>query len=242
MKVVKLNATTSTNSYLRAYTKEFDSESDILVWTLDQQAGRGQRGASWESEPGKNLTCSVFKRVEGLPMNRSFYITMATSLAVYEALEAYGVKNLAVKWPNDILAGKSKICGILIESVIRNGLYAVIIGVGLNINQKVFKHAPRATSLALETGNFFELEEIIELLITKFYKYVDLITEGSFDALKHEYEDKLFRKGKASTFKSNTGQLFTGIITEVSKTGKLILQLEDELYKEFDLKELQLLY
>ena len=144
MKVVKLNATTSTNSYLRAYTKEFDSESDILVWTLDQQAGRGQRGASWESEPGKNLTCSVFKRVEGLPMNRSFYITMATSLAVYEALEAYGVKNLAVKWPNDILAGKSKICGILIESVIRNGLYAVIIGVGLNINQKIFKYAPRA--------------------------------------------------------------------------------------------------
>ena len=86
------------------------------------------------------------------------------------------------------------------------------------------------------------LQGIGGLLITKFYKYVDLITEGSFDALKHEYEDKLFRKGKASTFKSNTGQLFTGIITEVSKTGKLILQLEDELYKEFDLKELQLLY
>ena len=242
MKVVKLNATTSTNSYLRAYTKEFDSESDVLVWTLDQQAGRGQRGASWESESGKNLTFSVFKRVKGLPVGKSFYITMATSLAIYEVLEEFGVENISVKWPNDILAGKSKICGILIESVIRNGLYAVIIGVGLNINQKVFKHAPRATSLALETGKIFDLEEVLEFLIIKFYKYVALITQGAFETLKTEYEDKLFRRGKASTFKSNTGELFTGIITEVSKTGKLILQLEDELYKEFDLKELKLLY
>ena len=86
------------------------------------------------------------------------------------------------------------------------------------------------------------MEEILNLLVSKFYKYVALITEGAFETLKKEYEEKLFRKGKASTFQSNSGELFTGIITEVSKTGKLILQLEDELYKEFDLKELKLLY
>ena len=242
MKIVKLNAITSTNTYLREYTRQLNSEEDILVWATDQQAGRGQRGAFWESEKDKNLTFSVFKRVEGLRVDMQFYITMATSLAVYEVLHELGLKQLSVKWPNDILAGRSKICGVLIESVIRNGLYAVIIGIGLNVNQRVFKRAPRATSILLETGILYEPKEILDRLILKFYDYVALITAGNFVDLKDTYESKLFRKNKASTFKLPNGELITGIIEEVSKTGKLILRLEDELYKEFELKEIKMLY
>ncbi|WP_028377606.1 biotin--[acetyl-CoA-carboxylase] ligase [Leeuwenhoekiella sp. MAR_2009_132] len=242
MKIVKLNATTSTNTYLRAYTRKLDIEDDTIVWATEQSAGKGQRGAYWESEKDKNLTFSVFKRVEGLPVDRQFYITMATSLAIYEALQQLGINQLSVKWPNDILAGRSKICGVLIESVIRNGLYAVIIGIGINVNQKIFTRAPRATSILLETGKYHEPEEIMKMLISKFYHYVDLITNGDLTLLKAEYESKLFRKDKASTFELPNGELFTGIIKEVSKTGKLILQVEDELLKEFDLKELKLLY
>ena len=242
MKIVKLNATTSTNSYLRSYTKELSPEGDVLVWAIEQRSGRGQRGAYWEAQPGKNLTLSVFKRVEALPIDKSFYITMATSLAVFEALEALGLQQLSVKWPNDILAGRKKICGVLIESIIRNGLTGVIIGVGLNVNQVHFSKAPNATSIALETGRYFDLEEVLNLLIQKFYKYVERIVSGAFESLKAEYESKLFRKDKASTFESPSGERFTGIIKQVSETGKLILQLEDELHKEFDLKELKLLY
>ena len=140
------------------------------------------------------------------------------------------------------MAGRSKICGVLIESIIRNGLTGVIIGVGLNVNQVHFSKAPNATSIALETGRYFDLEEVLNLLIQKFYKYVERIVSGAFESLKAEYESKLFRKDKASTFESPSGERFTGIIKQVSETGKLILQLEDELYKEFDLKELKLLY
>lgn len=242
MKIVKLNATTSTNSYLRSYTKELNPDTDVLVWTIDQRSGRGQRGAFWEAQPGKNLTFSVFKRIEALSLDQSFYITMATSLAVFEVLEQLGLQQLSVKWPNDILAGRLKICGILIESVIRKDLTAVIIGIGLNVNQVQFSRAPRATSIALETGRYLDLEEILDLLIQKFYTFVARIISGDFEALKAEYEQKLFRRDKASTFEDPSGNRFTGIIKEVSKTGKLIVQLEDELYKAFDLKELKLLY
>ncbi|MFI8378647.1 biotin--[acetyl-CoA-carboxylase] ligase [Leeuwenhoekiella sp. NPDC079379] len=242
MKIVKLNATTSTNTYLRAYTRKLDIKDDTIVWATEQSAGKGQRGAYWESEKDKNLTFSVFKRIEGLRADRQFYITMATSLAIYEALQELGISQLSVKWPNDILAGRSKICGVLIESVIRNGLYAVIIGIGVNVNQKIFTRAPRATSILLETGKHHQPEEIMKMLISKFYHYVDLVTKSEFAGLKADYEAKLFRKDKASTFELPSGELFTGIIKEVSKTGKLILQIEDELLKEFDLKELKLLY
>ena len=110
------------------------------------------------------------------------------------------------------------------------------------MNQRLFVRAPRATSIALETGKHHELEEILNILISKFYHYVELIAQGQLIALKKDYESKLFRKDKASTFKLPDGSTFTAIIKEVSKTGKLILQLEDELYKEFDLKEVKMLY
>mgnify|MGYP001984296679 CR=1 FL=1 len=242
MHIVKLNATTSTNTYLKEYTRELDYKDDILVWAHAQVEGRGQRGAIWESEPGKNLTCSVFKRVEGYRADRTFYMTMAASLMVVETLEHFGVRQLTVKWPNDIMAGSRKICGILIETVIRDGLYGVILGVGINVNQQAFERAPRATSVLLETGRVTDLSEVLDYFVKSFYKYAELVSRFDFTNLHQLYEKQLFRKGKVSTFELPGGKRITGIIRGVSKNGKLILQLEDELLKEFDLKEIKLLY
>lgn len=242
MQIVKLNATSSTNSYLKEYIRELDNRDDILVWTHTQVEGRGQRGASWESEPGKNLTFSVFKRAEGFRADRTFYMTMAASLMVVETLKYFGVRQLTVKWPNDILAGNLKICGILIETVLREGIYGVILGVGINVNQLLFKQAPRATSVLNETGVVTDLEEMLDQFIKSFYRYADQVERFDFEKLHASYEANLFRKGKVSTFEYPDGSRITGIIQGVSKNGKLILQLEDELVKEFDLKEIRLLY
>ncbi len=243
MHIVKLNATASTNSYLREFCRKLNAKEDVLVWANEQTAGKGQIGTKWEAEPGKNLTFSVFKKVELLTANKQFYITMATSLAIFEILQNLNITNISVKWPNDILAGREKICGVLIESVIKNSkLSAVIIGIGLNVNQTKFYHAPRATSLKLQTGVHFELEELLDKLIQQFYKYVDLITSGNLKILKASYEDKLFRKEKASTFRTPEGAYFTGIIKGVSNYGKLIIQQEDEVFKEYAMKEIELLY
>ncbi len=242
MHTVKLNATSSTNTYLKAYARELDYREDILVWTDHQFAGRGQRGAYWESEPGKNLTMSVFKRVEGFKADRTFYMTMATSLMVIEVLRYFGLRQLSVKWPNDILAGHRKICGILIETVMRDGLYGVVVGVGINVNQKQFQKAPKATSMLLETGTVYSLEEVLDRFKLTFDRYAQQVARFDFSNLHKNYEQELFRKDKVSTFELESGLRFTGIIQGVSKSGKLILRVEDELSKEFDLKELKLLY
>ena len=168
---------------------------------------------------------------------------MAASLAIVEFLDMLGVKRLSVKWPNDILAGSRKICGILIESVIKkNNLEALIIGVGINVNQTIFESAPRATSVMLETGNENEILNIVHLIPAIFEKYVNLFTEGGLEKLKEMYEAILFRRGIASTFKDHQQNTFTAIIEGVSQSGRLMLKKEDETLRFYNFKEIQLLY
>ncbi|MGB5943817.1 MAG: biotin--[acetyl-CoA-carboxylase] ligase [Leeuwenhoekiella sp.] len=240
---VKISATPSTSSYLRQYSREQELTREVLVWTDNQYNGRGQQGAYWESEPYKNLTLSVFKQVNGLGVDKQFHITMATSLALWELLIDIGIEDVAVKWPNDILSGGRKICGILIESVVRSHeLQAVIIGIGLNVNQTEFMRAPRATSVKLETGKALELEPLLDMVVQKFQHYINLVTLGKFVAIKKEYEEVLFRKEAVSVFQNPKGNFFNAIIKGVTRQGKLLLQMEDDSIMEFDSKEAVLQY
>ena len=244
MNIVKLDAISSTNSYLKELGRDLALKEDLLVWTEKQTAGRGQMGSGWESEDHKNLTFSVYKRVKVMPINQQFLITMATSLAIMEVLKEEGIANLAVKWPNDILAGNGKLCGILIESVIRRGrLHAVIIGIGLNVNQEQFMYAPRAASMAMETGKTHDLENLLHRLIEQFYKYVDLITNGDFKALRAQYLDNLFKYKRPAAFKDCLGgEIFSGMITGINEQGNLLVEKEDGSTVTFGLKEIELLY
>ena len=136
MKIIKLDAIDSTNTYLRQLSSEEKLDDFTVVTAASQTAGKGQMGTKWASEKGKNLTFSVFKKVSCLENDEQFYISMATSLAIYNALKGFQIPKLAIKWPNDILSENQKICGILIENVIQNSkMTAAIIGIGLNVNQ-----------------------------------------------------------------------------------------------------------
>ncbi|NCP90405.1 MAG: biotin--[acetyl-CoA-carboxylase] ligase, partial [Flavobacteriales bacterium] len=150
---------------------------------------------------------------------------------------------LSVKWPNDILSEDKKICGVLIENVIKqNRFKASIIGVGLNVNQTNFEDLPKATSLKLLTGTTFSLDEVLHTMI-KFLKYYFMILrKEEYFFLKQEYESYLFRKNKPSTFKDAEGSVFSGIIKGISNAGNLRVLIEDDIVKEFDLKDVSLLY
>ncbi|RMB63900.1 biotin--[acetyl-CoA-carboxylase] ligase [Dokdonia sinensis] len=242
MRIVKLHTTGSTNDYLKALAKKQSLEEDTLVWALEQTNGRGQMGTKWSTEAGKNLTFSIFRKVQRVTIEEQFYVTMAASLAVKVVLQKLLIKNVSVKWPNDILSDKEKICGILIESVIKRGkLDAVILGVGLNVNQTDFGAVPRATSIKTRTGIHFNLEEILNMLLEQFYHYVKLLSQGKLDEIKEDYEANLFRKDKPSTFKGANGK-FVGIIKGVTPHGKLMILEEDDILNEYDLKEVQLLF
>ncbi len=243
MKIIKLDAIDSTNTFLRQLSSTELLEDFTIVIAASQTAGKGQMGTKWSSEKGKNLTFSVFKKISCLETDEGFYISMATSLAIYNALSYFQIPKLAIKWPNDILSESQKICGILIENVIQNSkMTAAIIGIGLNVNQTEFEIGLNASSLKKITGIHFDLDEVMFQITNQLKKYSRLITDRSFDVLKTEYESLLFRKNKPSTFKNLNGDFIMGFIQGVSEDGKLNVLLEDEIVTAFDLKEIKLMY
>src|SRR5690606_36825902 len=148
MTVIKLNATASTNDYLRNLCTVQSLENYTTVTTEIQTQGKGQRGNKWISEPHKNLIFSILIK-DSLPKDSSvFDLNIAISTAIITALERFEIPKISVKWPNDILADGKKIAGILIENSF-SGQHAFfsIVGIGLNVNQTDFDGFPKASSL-----------------------------------------------------------------------------------------------
>ncbi|MGC1633385.1 MAG: biotin--[acetyl-CoA-carboxylase] ligase [Gelidibacter sp.] len=150
MRIIKLDAIDSTNTYLKQLSIDGNAEDGLAAVAKFQTHGRGQMGTVWDSQEAKNLTFSVFKDVSFVNIAQHFYISMAVSLAVYEALNSMGLQRISVKWPNDILSDNKKIAGILIENVIKlNVISGSVIGIGLNVNQTDFADLQSASSLLL---------------------------------------------------------------------------------------------
>ncbi len=243
MRIIKLNAIDSTNSYLKQLSTNEIVEDNTIVVANYQTNGRGQMDSTWASEDSKNLMFSVFKDFSFLQTEQNFYISMAVSLSIIKTLKSFSIPKLHIKWPNDILSENKKLCGILIENIIKhNQLKATIIGVGLNVNQNNFDGLPKATSLHLLTGNIFNLDEVLLVISDNLNYYFNLLKTEKYQLIKEAYESLLFRKDKPSTFKDAEGKLFSGFIKSVSNSGNLQVLLEDEVIKEFDLKEIALLY
>lgn len=242
MTIIKLNAIDSTNSYLRQLCSEKVLEDYTIVVTEHQTQGRGQMGTVWDSEKGKNLMFSLFKDLSMHEVEFPFYLSMAISLAIVKTFKALNIPDIHIKWPNDILSADKKICGILIENVIKNKLNSTIIGIGINVNQTEFYNLPKASSLKNITGVHYNLDEILQSIIKHTKYYSELLQAEKYDAVKTEYEMRLFRKDKPSTFRNADGDLFSGFIKGVTKYGKLQVILEDEIVKKFDLKDIELLY
>jgi BirA family biotin operon repressor/biotin-[acetyl-CoA-carboxylase] ligase len=243
MRIIKLNAIDSTNSYLRRLSNEENLEDYTIVTAEYQTHGKGQMGSIWSSESSRNLMFSVFKDTTKFRLEYPFLISMVTSLAVIKALQSFSISKLSIKWPNDILSEDKKICGILIENVIKQqSLGNTIIGVGLNVNQTEFINLPKASSLKLITGNVYDLEEVLYEVIKSLKYYFGILKRADYEGIKTAYEAYLFRKNKPSTFKDNKGLVFSGYIKSVTLSGNLQVLLEDEIIKEFDLKEVALMY
>ena len=242
MRIIKLNAIDSTNLFLRSLSIDTNVEDFTVVVAKHQTKGRGQMGTVWSSQDAKNLTFSVFKRFDNLKLDQHFVISMVASLAVINTLKKLNLPKLSVKWPNDILSANKKICGILIENVIKqNNVAATVVGIGLNVNQVNFSNLPQASSLLNVTGISYDLDELLQSILKELEILFDLVESNQFKTIKTTYESYLFRKDKPSTFKNEEG-LFSGFIKGVSNEGLLEVLLEDNVLKTFDLKTIKLLY
>ena len=243
MEIIKLNATNSTNTYLKNLLKEKQVKDLSCIWALSQTQGRGQQGAKWISEPGKNLTFSILKKFENLSSEYHFLLNMEVSLAIFRALKKLYIPDLAVKWANDILSSKKKICGILIENTLyKEQISASIIGIGVNVNQVFFNDLPNVSSLQKIMGHPFDLEEVLLLICQELEVSLKSLSPTRFETVLDEYHTHLFRKDKPSTFEYPNGERFMGYIRGVSHNGQLQVEQEDALMSSFSLKEIKLLY
>ncbi|MDF4204509.1 biotin--[acetyl-CoA-carboxylase] ligase [Maribacter sp. SA7] len=243
MQIIKLDATQSTNTYLKDLSFNKELSDFTVITTKNQTLGRGQMSAKWESESGKNLAFSILKNNINVPIQRVFLVSVCVSLAIVDALNRLGIPNLSIKWPNDILSGNSKIGGILIENILSGSkIKRTIIGFGLNVNQEVFKNAPNASSLKNIMGTNFDLDSVFYSLIEQLHSYLNKPIDSLEQELYGQYHSQLFRIGESSSFKNQDGSLFTGTIEEVSIGGKLIVKHENGDFQEYGLKEIQLLY
>jgi BirA family biotin operon repressor/biotin-[acetyl-CoA-carboxylase] ligase len=137
-----LRSCASTNMVARELVAEHGPGT--LVVAEHQTAGRGRQGRSWQAEGGKNLLWSLVI-CPNVPVQRAPRCVLVWAAAMAEVLD------VQLKWPNDLVDSKGrKLGGILAELV--DSVPHVVLGVGINVNQRVFKGLPNATSLALKRG------------------------------------------------------------------------------------------
>jgi BirA family biotin operon repressor/biotin-[acetyl-CoA-carboxylase] ligase len=176
MKTIKLDAIDSTNDFLKNLNKESEVENFTLVTANFQSKGKGQRGANWSSEKGKNLIMSILINNSSVYFKQIFDLNVFVSIAVFEVLSAYNIPNLTIKWPNDIMSDSKKIGGILIENTFKtDNSISSIIGIGLNCNQNVFENLPKATSLSLQTHLFYDVDKLAEDIRNQIVKNTQLL-------------------------------------------------------------------
>ena len=243
MHLIKVSAISSTNIFAREMFREQPGMRATCISAEHQLEGRGQRGSSWSAEPGKNLTISVVYPAPGVSAASQFLMSSSVAVTVVEVLEQYEVPKLMVKWPNDIMAGNLKIGGILIENIITQGrLAAAIIGLGLNVNQENFEGLPSAASIKKLTGREHDRELLLKALLSKMEEKLRELPQRSSSELLEEYKSRLFRMKIPSTFQLPDGSLFSGVIADVTPSGKLVVETEDEALTQYDLKEIRLCF
>ncbi len=241
MKIVKLDAINSTNSYLKDLIRRTTVENWTVALTEYQTDGKGQLENKWVSDKGKNLTFSILVEFKNLDIAHQCYLNYAVSLALYHVLKYYIPEKLTVKWPNDIMSVNHKICGILIESSINHtSVNHAIIGIGLNVNQEKFPaYLPHARSLKMLLKKTIDKDELLDKILFEIQYQLHVIQQQKFDEIKEQYEKVLYKKGVPSMFIDNDRTTFLGKIIGVTNEGKLQIELEDESVQTYNLKEIK---
>lgn len=232
-----LSSCQSTNDIAAGLSQTKNLMDGHVVWTTNQTAGKGQRGNTWESEPGKNLLLSIVLYPKTLDTSNQFLLTAAVSLGVCETIKSFiPDKEIFIKWPNDIYVEKFKIAGILIENMLKNGkIDQAIVGIGSNINQSCRLHTS-ATSIFLETNKEIEIEEYYFRLLQNIEAFYLKLRAGKHSYLKSVYYRKMLWYQEERLFQTEN-KFFHGTILGVNNEGKLQVSTEEGI-KAFGLKEI----
>ena len=236
---IHLNETHSTNSYLRELImREKEQPEGTVVITDYQTAGRGQKGNSWESERGKNLTFSILLHPNHIPPGKQFILSQLISIAIVGVLKKYD-RHFTIKWPNDIYWKEKKIAGMLIEvDLTGSSLSNAIIGIGININQRHFKSdAPNPVSLTQITGKEHNLSDLLEKILDRIVDEYNKYTPDNEEEIRQKYMALLFRNKGVYPYLYGE-EIFNASIEGIEPNGQLILKKENGSIHTFAFKEI----
>ena len=165
-------------------------------------------------------------------------LTLVAASAVAEAVDKVTGQECQIKWPNDIYWKDKKICGMLIENDLSgHNLYCSIIGIGINLNQAVFRgDAPNPVSLFQIIGKEVDREEVLDRFLSVFYRYYLSLLQEEYEDIRIRYQSALYRREGYHAYRDEAGE-FEACIHDIESTGHLLLVLRDGSIRRYAFKE-----
>jgi len=218
----------STNAVAMRLGESGDPHGTIVL-AEEQTAGRGRAGRSWTSEKSAGIYCSILLRPP-IPPAHAPLLTLVAGLAARDAVAEELDVLPDIRWPNDLLVGGRKLCGILTEMHAEpDRIHYAVVGIGMNVNQSKMPDqlADIATSLRMETGKTHSrLELLIRLLRSLDRYYNQFLADGATPILRRFAEVSSYFKGKHVRITTPT-ETFTGTTAGLESSGVLRVARDD---------------
>lgn len=218
--------TDSTNLWIKRLAKDGAAHGTLAV-TEFQSAGRGRLGRSWEAPEGSSVMMTLLLRPDFEPALAPM-LTLVMGLSVAAALKKLKL-DVSIKWPNDVVADRRKICGILTEMGVENGSIShVAIGVGINVNLEEFPEEmqDKAISMSIAGGRTYDRTQLIALVMECFEEhYETFMKTRSLAGLQEEYHSLLANLGQPVRVLAGENS-FEGIAEGINEKGELIVRKE----------------
>jgi len=215
----------STNELAFQLAVEGAAHGEVVI-ADHQTRGKGRRGRSWVSPPGKNLYCSVILRPELIPQ-RAPELTLVAALAVAAALRDFGAE-AQIKWPNDLLLNGRKVAGILTElSAEQDRIHFAVLGIGVNLNSdpSEFPEELRsaATSMCHELGKPVVRAAFAAASWAHLEEWLRRHAERGFAPVREAWKQISATLGKKVLVKSERIEL-QGVAEDIDETGALLVR------------------
>ncbi len=225
-KLFVYNSIGSTNACAKILANDGTEEGTVVI--ADQQtAGRGRFGRTWFAEPGSSLLFSVIIR-PAININKVGLLPFFAAVSIARSVETATGKCCECKWPNDILLNGKKFCGILMESAFQqNKLDHIIIGIGLNVNQKKFISdiENKATSLRIECDKEFERKNIFCHIMLSLESLYSDVSKGDFTTVLMEWKSRATIFGKRVSL-TQAAEIINGVAISLADDGGLVIETE----------------
>ena len=226
--IVYKEVTSSTNADVRRMAED-GAKNGLLVVADGQTLGKGRRGREWGSPKGTNLYFSMLLKPNFSP-DKASMVTLVAAYSVAAVIRENTGLDAKIKWPNDIVVDKKKVCGILTEmSMERDYIHHIVVGIGINVNEEEFPSELEgmATSLKNEKGSIVSRANLLSDILLQFETdYATFLEAESLKPFVDEYNKMLVNKGSLVKVLDPKGE-FSGIAGGIGEDGMLIVFKEN---------------